>query len=214
VLTASVPCEACEGSVLDGDKHCTSCGILVSDGVRAALQRRRTEKEEHERARKDGQAAELARLGRLIRIGQGALLIAVLFMFGEGFSVFSDAVSSSRRLVAEAEALPEAYVWVSDLGDHLTRDELRVLYDREPGRVLVRYATTSALLAGLSWWALRAPAAALLASALSYWGMLLGAGPTSAGMVFKLAIVAILAGSARAAFAARRLTLRTQEPSS
>jgi hypothetical protein len=197
----SVPCEECEGRVRDGDEFCTACGIPVCESVKAAIATRRSEKEEHELAKREALEVEVSRHARTLTLARWALLVLAAIELGQGLTSFPESVRQSAMDVAYATSLEETYVLVDDLGLKYTKSELLWLYARYPGSLLVGRVTTAVLLVALFVLARRAPLATLLAGALGYFALFLAQG-LDAGFFPKAILLLIAVGGARAAASA------------
>jgi hypothetical protein len=195
---AFVPCEECEGRVYDGDEFCTACGIPASDSIKAAIEARRAEKEEHERAKDDAKGIESARHARTLTLARWALLLLAAIELVQGLTALPDSLRLSTTDLAELAKLPDSYVFVDDVGERYTKSELIWRHARNPGYLLVGNLATFVLLAVLFVHGRRAPLAALLAGSVGYIAFLLGQG-LDAGFVPKAFLLIIAAAGARAA---------------
>ena len=195
---AFVPCEECEGRVHDGDEFCAACGIPVSDSVKAAIDARRAEKEEHERAKSDATEIESSRHARTLTLARWALLLIAAIELGQGLTTFPESVRASAVELAELAKLEDSYVFVDDLGVRYTKSELIWLHARNPGYLLVGKLATFALLVVLFLLGRRAALSALLAGTVAYFALFLGQG-LDAGFVPKAILLIIAAAGARAA---------------
>ena len=206
---AAVPCEECDGRVREGDDYCTACGVPVSESIRAAIEARRAEVEEHEQSKRDAVEFDASRRARTLTLARWALLLLLMFEIGQGFLAFPESVRMSITDVAELSKREESYIFIDELGNAYTKKELLWLYARLPGSLLVGKAVIVALLLTFLALARRAAPAVLLAASLAYFALLLAQGWDGAVLPKTMLLIIVFTG-ALAAIAAARDELQSQ----
>jgi hypothetical protein len=196
---ASVTCEACDGRVSEKDAFCTTCGLEVSSATKQAIDVRRAEKSEHERAGREASELELARFRRIVGLARAALFVLVLIEIAETFVQFSELARISESEVAALEQKAATEVLVDDIGNRYTVEELRLLHARDPLRALVRGGFAVGMLGALFVWARRRPLAGLFAASLFYAALLLSEGFHGATPVKAVVALIVVAGARAAA---------------
>jgi hypothetical protein len=196
-LEVSLPCDVCAAQISLGDQFCPGCGRAVTDQDRAVLQ-----------VRLEGADFQAYQRGTNVRkasrwIGVLAVVYAV-----------SGTMSFAMQKIKAAEALEHLSKFEDDDqlkpidGKSYTAGELRREVEREPYVGLVSNLILCLSMAGLWWWARRAPLPAIACAFAMFLVVIIAnavVSPASlfAGIIVKIAAIAVLSKGLKSALAAR-----------